>query len=152
MAAMTLAVALAWPTQLSWWALLICLLIAACYIVPFGIISSITTITIGLNVLTEFVIGYLQPGKPIAMMLFKTYGYITMSQALTFTGDIKLAHYMKVPQRKLFWVQLIATFVGATVDVAAVRLAMSSIPGICTRNAFMRFNCPQARVFFTASM
>lgn len=30
------------------------------------------------------------------MMIFKTYGYITMSQALSFVGDLKFGHYMKV--------------------------------------------------------
>lgn len=32
---------------------------------------------IGLNVITEFVVWYMQPGRPMAMMLFKTYGYIS---------------------------------------------------------------------------
>lgn len=32
----------------------------------------------------------MQPGKPNAMMLFKTYGYITMTQGLAFTQDMKL--------------------------------------------------------------
>ena len=49
--------------------------------------------------MTEFIIGYMLPGRPIAMMLFKTYGYITMAQALFFLQDMKLAHYMKVPVR-----------------------------------------------------
>ena len=31
------------------------------------------------------------------MMMFKTWGYITMAQALTFTSDFKLGHYMKIP-------------------------------------------------------
>ena len=31
------------------------------------------------------------------MMMFKTWGYITMAQALLFTSDFKLGHYMKVP-------------------------------------------------------
>ena len=52
---------------------------------------------IGLNVLTEFLVGYMLPGKPIAMMLFKTYGYITMAQALYFLQDMKFGHYLKVP-------------------------------------------------------
>lgn len=32
------------------------------------------------SVIAELIVGYLLPGKPIAMMMFKTYGYITMSQ------------------------------------------------------------------------
>lgn len=49
------------------------------------------------SVITELIIGYALPGRPIAMMMFKTYGYITMYQALQFTSDFKLGHYMKVP-------------------------------------------------------
>jgi hypothetical protein len=33
----------------------------------------LTPYRLGLNVLTEFMIGYMLPGRPIAMMLFKTY-------------------------------------------------------------------------------
>ena len=59
-------------------------------------IQAITNQQIGLNVITELIIGYMLPGRPIAMMLFKTYGYITMLQAIQFTSDYKLAHYMKI--------------------------------------------------------
>ena len=48
------------------------------------------------SVITELIIGYALPGKPVAMMMFKTFGYITMTQALQFTSDFKLGHYMKV--------------------------------------------------------
>jgi len=34
----------------------------------------------GLNVITEFVAGFLFPGRPLANMMIKTYGYMTMSQ------------------------------------------------------------------------
>jgi hypothetical protein len=33
---------------------------------------------LGMNVLTEFVPGHTQPGRPLALMIFKTYGYNTM--------------------------------------------------------------------------
>lgn len=60
----------------------------------------------GLNVITELVIGYLYPGKPLANVTFKTYGYISMSQALEFLGDFKLGHYMKIPPKSVFIVQV----------------------------------------------
>ena len=61
----------------------------------------------GLNVITELVIGYLYPGKPLANVTFKTYGYISMTQALTFLADFKLGHYMKIPPKSMFVVQVI---------------------------------------------
>ena len=55
--------------------------------------------------ITELVIGYIYPGKPLANVAFKTYGYISMSQALSFINDFKLGHYMKIPPRDMFFAQ-----------------------------------------------
>lgn len=60
----------------------------------------------GLNVITEFIIGFLYPGRPVANVTFKTYGYISMSQALYFLRDFKLGHYMKIPPRSMFFAQV----------------------------------------------
>ena len=55
-----------WPTHLSWWALLIGLLISLVWTIPIGIIYATTNIHLGLNVFTEYIIGYMQPGRPVA--------------------------------------------------------------------------------------
>ena len=39
--------------------------------VPIGIIQAITSNQLGLNVITELIIGYMVPGHPVAMMQFK---------------------------------------------------------------------------------
>ncbi|KAM6539972.1 hypothetical protein FALCPG4_001717 [Fusarium falciforme] len=69
---------LGFPTNLSWWAFLLAIAISFGFALPIGIIQAVTNTQIGLNVLTEFIYGYLQPGRPLALMIFKTYGYITM--------------------------------------------------------------------------
>ncbi|KAJ6405041.1 hypothetical protein OIU84_013089 [Salix udensis] len=51
--------------------------------------------------------GLIYPGRPIANVCFKTYGYISMSQAVSFLSDFKLGHYMKIPPRSMFVVQCI---------------------------------------------
>ena len=86
-----------WPTQMPVWAFVLALLIAFVYVIPIGMIQAITNQQIGLNVITELIIEYALPGRPVAMMMFKTWGYITMAQALTFSSDMKLGHYMKIP-------------------------------------------------------
>jgi OPT oligopeptide transporter protein len=60
------------------------------YTVPIGLIEATTNQQVGLNVITELIIGYALPDRPIAMMLFKTWGYNTMSQAVEFTTNFKL--------------------------------------------------------------
>lgn len=63
-----------WLTHLTWWAYIICVLIGVVLILPVGVIQAITNQQTGLNVITELIIGYMQPGRPIAMMLFKSWG------------------------------------------------------------------------------
>lgn len=52
---------------------------------------------VGLNLIAELVVGYALPGRPAAMMMFKTWGFIAMTQGLALTSDFKLGHYMKIP-------------------------------------------------------
>lgn len=62
-----------WETHLTWWAYIICVLIGVVLILPVGVIQAVTNQQTGLNVITELIIGYMQPGKPVAMMLFKSW-------------------------------------------------------------------------------
>lgn len=60
-----------------------------------GIIQAITNQQTGLNVITELIIGYMQPGRPVAMMLFKSWGYMMAYNGLNYVSDMKIGHYMK---------------------------------------------------------
>ena len=102
-------------------------IIAFVYFIPIGMIQAITNQQVGLNVITELIIGYALPGRPIAMMMFKTWGYITMVQALQFTSDFKLGHYMKIPPRPMFWCQVVATVIAGTVQLAVQAWMFSNI-------------------------
>lgn len=62
--------------------------------------------TPGLNVITEYIMGLILPGQPITNVCFKTYGYMSMGQAVAFLSDFKLGHYMKIPPRSMFLVQV----------------------------------------------
>lgn len=92
--------------QLPWWGVIFACAVAAAFTLPIGIITATTNITPGLNIVTEYMMGYILPGKPIANVCFKTYGYISMLQAIYFAQDFKLGHYMKVPPRSMFAVQV----------------------------------------------
>src|ERR1700733_13154216 len=114
--ALSFTTILAWSTHLTWWAMIICMIIPIVWVVPIGMIFATTNVQIGLNVFTEFIIGYMTPGRPLATMMFKSYGrfpvitlklglimpgYIVAAQALGFLQDLKLGHYLKVPPKVL---------------------------------------------------
>ncbi|KAK6527554.1 hypothetical protein TWF694_004537 [Orbilia ellipsospora] len=152
MLAMAFASVLAWDTGLEWWAFLLSIIIAVVCIIPTGIILATTGVGIGLNVISELIIGYMLPGRPIAMMIFKTFSTITVGRGQGFLEDLKLGHYMKVPPRPMFWAQVIAAIWTAILQVAVMYWALGAIDGICTKDAPNQFTCPQASIFFNASI
>ena len=141
MLALSFVTVLHWPTHLTWWGLIIAFIISLVWMVPLGMVQATTNIQIGLNVFTEFIVGYMLPGRPLAMMSFKTYGYIAMYQGLTYSQDLKIGHYLKVPPRPLFWAQLIASLWGCIVQVAVLYWAFGAIEDICLPTQSGRFTC-----------
>ncbi|KAH7096464.1 OPT oligopeptide transporter [Auriculariales sp. MPI-PUGE-AT-0066] len=152
MFAFGLASILAWPSQFPWYAFIVSLIISFFYVIPIGMIQAITNQQVGLNVITELVIGYWMPGRPVAMMMFKTWGYITMAQALTFTSDFKLGHYMKVAPRAMFFAQVVCTIIAGTVQLGVQAWMFTNIEGMCEDEQKNGFICPNTQVFGTASI
>jgi OPT family oligopeptide transporter len=100
----------AWPTFLPWWGFIVTLLLPLLFTLPIGIVQARSSQQIGLNVITEFVAGYLWPGRPVANILVKIYGYMTMSKGLDFVADLKMGMYMRIPPRAMFRFQIIGSF------------------------------------------
>ncbi|KAJ0045626.1 hypothetical protein Pint_03799 [Pistacia integerrima] len=141
--------------QLPWWGLLLACAIALFFTLPIGIIQATTNQQPGLNVITELIIGYMYPGRPLANVTFKTYGYISMSQALSFLEDFKLGHYMKIPPRSMFIVQLTGTIVSSTVYFATAWWLLVKVDHICDTTvlpASSPWTCPGDDVFYSASI
>lgn len=141
-----------WDTDLPIWALVIALIIAFGLLIPSGMIAALTNVAMGLNVLTEFVVGYMLPGRPIAMMFFKTFGYISNAQALNFLIDLKLGHYMKISPRTMFVAQILATVWGSVCQLAVVEWAQIVFPDLCKPDQKFSYTCPNISVFYSASV
>ncbi|OAV87642.1 OPT family small oligopeptide transporter [Puccinia triticina 1-1 BBBD Race 1] len=110
-----------YPLQCPVWALLLALGMATLFIIPMGIINATTNTQIGLNVITEFVAGILLPGRPLANITFKVYGYMTMSQCLDLASDLKLGIYAKIPPKDMFTFQIVGTSIGAVINYIFIR-------------------------------
>ncbi|KAH9949440.1 OPT oligopeptide transporter [Amylocystis lapponica] len=141
-----------YPTQLPVWGLVVALLLSTLFLIPVGMIRAITNQVIPLNVLSEIVVGYMIPGKPVAMMLFKTYGYITVVQSLTFTSDLKIGHYMKIPPRIMFIAQCLAAVIAAFVCVGVQAWEFANIEDFCTPHQKDGWKCLDVNTFATASI
>ncbi|KAJ4806374.1 oligopeptide transporter [Rhynchospora pubera] len=141
--------------QLPWWGVLLACAVAIFFTLPIGIITATTNQTPGLNVITEYIMGYLYPEHPVANMCFKVYGYISMKQALAFLQDFKLGHYMKIPPRTMFMAQVVGTLIAGIVYLSTAWWMMDSIPNICNKEILPSnspWTCPMEHVFYDASV
>ncbi|GMN58311.1 hypothetical protein TIFTF001_027403 [Ficus carica] len=152
--AMTLAVSLALciflndQVQMPWWGLVFAAAMAFIFTLPISIITATTN-------QAKYVMGIIYPGRPIANVCFKTYGYMSMAQAVSFLSDFKLGHYMKIPPRSMFIVQFLGTVFAGTINLAVAWWLLTSVENIC-QDALLPANspwtCPGDRVFFDASV
>ncbi|XP_026449196.1 oligopeptide transporter 7-like [Papaver somniferum] len=141
--------------QLRWWGVLFACGIAFFFTLPIGIITATTNQTPGLNIITEYVIGLIIPGQPVANICFKTYGYISMTQALTFLQDFKLGHYMKIPPKAMFMAQVVGTVIAALVYLGTAWWLIETVPNFCNTKllpANSPWTCPGDHVFYDASV
>jgi len=148
--ALSLVTCVVWDFM-PWWAVLLALVIAMFFVLPVGIVQAVTNQQPGLNIVTEYVIGYLLPGHAIANVTFKTYGYIVNVQALTFVSDLKLGHYMKIPPRVMFMAQLTSTFISGLINLSTAMWLVNTRPDICTPKGYP-FTCRNTNTFYSASI
>ncbi|KAF9165176.1 hypothetical protein DFQ26_000517 [Actinomortierella ambigua] len=126
MAALAIVTVEVYNLQLPWWGLLIALALGFALTLPIGVMNAVTGYGPGLNVITELVCGYMLPGKPIANMVFKCYGYMSMYQCTVLLQDLKLGHYMKIPPRMLFAAQFWGTVIGGLFNYMTQILVINS--------------------------
>ncbi|GAV99171.1 oligopeptide transporter [Lentinula edodes] len=106
-----------WHAGVPIWALLLAIALPVIYILPSGFIYAMTGQGITLNIVAQIIPGTLLPGNPMANMVFKAYSVQTLSEATSFVQDLKLGHYIKIPPRATFLVQLISTILASFVQV-----------------------------------
>ncbi|KAJ0383775.1 hypothetical protein COL922a_009773 [Colletotrichum nupharicola] len=126
--------------------------LALVFVIPTGIIFATTGMEVEFNVLAEFIDGAWEPGNTLAMNFFKCFGYVTTAHALDFANDLKLAHYLKIPQRHTFAAQVVAVFVSAFVYTGVMSFQIENIPDLCSTNQKDRFSCPGVNTYFTAAV
>lgn len=150
--AMAVALIEVYDTELPVWGLLLALIIPAFYILPSGFIFAMTGSYLGTNFVGEFVAGYALPGKAIANMVFKVYSLQTLTAGLGFVQDLKLGHYMKVPPRQTFMIQLLVSAWVSVAQIGVMYWMFNNVEGLCTDDEPHRFVCPSANAFFTSSV
>ena len=140
------------PTQVPPWAVIITLILSTLISLPVAMLQAITNQFVPTQIFHEFVAGYILPGRPIANMVLKATGHMATSQAVNMAGNFKLGHYMKVPPRLMFVIQVVAATIGCFIATGVQIWALDNIEDFCTRGQKDGFTCPSSRSFATASL
>jgi OPT family oligopeptide transporter len=100
--------------MLAWYNVLFALSVPVIFVLPFGMVTSITGQLIqnqGVYYLMVVIVGLLWADDQPKMVTFVTLGYTTYCQTLYLVSNMKLGHYMKIPPRVLFFVEAVACLV-----------------------------------------
>ncbi|KAL1984252.1 hypothetical protein VTN96DRAFT_9304 [Rasamsonia emersonii] len=151
--AMAIAMVEVYETKLPVYGVFLALIIPAVYMIPCGIIEGITNVNANqINVLSEFIGGYMFPGKPLANMVFKILSQDVVGQGIYFAMDMKLGHYLKVPPRTLFFAQGFATILGALTQAGVTIWMLGNVSDICDPDQSDGFSCPNGRTVYSSSV
>ncbi|KAI1490250.1 small oligopeptide transporter [Biscogniauxia mediterranea] len=150
---MSIAMAQVYDTGLPAYGIVLAFIIPAIYMVPCGMIQGVTNVNANqINVLSEFIGGYMFQGRPIANILFKTLSTDVVGQGLYFAADMKLGHYLKIPPRTLFFAQGLATVLGALTQTGVTLWMLGNVEGICDADQPNGFTCPVGRTVYSSSV
>ncbi|KAI0685810.1 OPT oligopeptide transporter [Cerioporus squamosus] len=140
-----------WHTEIPVWALLLAIALPVVYMVPSGYVYALTGQNITINLLAQIIPGMILPGKPLPNMIFKAYAVQTLAEGTAFVQDLKLGHYVKLPPRATFSVQLVATTLVGLLQVGVKEWMFSHIPDICQPGQKDFLTCPHNQVLYTTS-
>ncbi|KAK6456528.1 OPT oligopeptide transporter protein-domain-containing protein [Scheffersomyces xylosifermentans] len=141
-----------YPAQTPVWGIFFTVGINFVFLIPLTAILSTTGWGFGLNVLVELIVGYALPGNGLALNFLKALGYNINGQAQNYISDQKMGHYIKIPPRAMFRCQMLSVFITSFIGLAVMNFQISSISNYCEPNNRQKFTCPNATVFYNASI
>ncbi|GAO19985.1 uncharacterized protein UV8b_03347 [Ustilaginoidea virens] len=141
-----------WPTGMPIWGIVVAVGFTILVQIPLGMLWAITNMEVPTSILALALGGYVLEGKPVPNMMFKMFSFMSTSQSLNFTADLKLAHYGKIPPRWAFAAQVYATLIAGFVSLAVNHWVLDNMEDLCTESQKDRFTCPHAYSFFKASV
>lgn len=141
-----------YPAETPVWGIFFALGMNFIFLIPLTAVYSVTGFSFGLNVLVELIVGYALPGNGLALNFIKALGYNIDGQAQNYISDQKMSHYLKVPPRAVFRVQMLSVFISSFVSLAVMNFMIDNVDNYCMPGNKQKFTCPSSNVFYSASV
>ncbi|PVH72848.1 oligopeptide transporter 2 [Cadophora sp. DSE1049] len=143
----------AWPTQTPWWSILVVVGIGSVLTIPWIIIESIAATGISLNVIWQVLPGIIWPGQPLPQLVILMLGGAFEQMAGGFAGDLKYAHYAKLPPRAVFRGHIASCVVNCFIYCAMLEVMVVYFNGdntLCQWNNKQYMVCNYANSVFSS--
>ncbi|KAK9460478.1 OPT oligopeptide transporter protein-domain-containing protein [Lipomyces oligophaga] len=140
------------PTTMPVWATICILLVALAMLVPFIVLYSNTGYFMSTNMLGTIIGGYMIPGNGLACLFTRIYGFALEDMAETYVGDMKLAHYSKIPPRAVFRAQISGTIIQIFVSAGAIELLHNGLENFCSWTQASRFYCSWSHSIYSDTL
>ncbi|KAG6527159.1 hypothetical protein ZIOFF_009253 [Zingiber officinale] len=136
--------------QLRYWEVLLACALVFLFLPLECVLEAIAGSGFTLDLLFEAIIGYLNPGKPLANMAFKLYGTEAHLVAAYAIYNFKLSHYIKIPPKIVFHLMILAT-ISCFIDFGIAWWMLRSIDNICQPDLLPEgspWTCPSDKAMF----
>ncbi|WVF69938.1 OPT family small oligopeptide transporter [Kwoniella sp. CBS 6097] len=139
-------------TTMPIWGIFCCLSMSSLFLIPVGIVTAVSNMQISLVILSEIIPGLAIPGQPYANMIFKLYGWVSLSMALLYVQDLKLAHYLHISPRATFRAQMAGCLVSSLVSLGVINWQFKVIPDLCQVGQKDLMTCPYYTTFYSSAL
>ncbi|XP_042460818.1 oligopeptide transporter 5-like [Zingiber officinale] len=141
--------------QLRYWEVLLACALVFLFLPLECVLEAIAGSGFTLDLLLEAIIGYLNPGKPLANMAFKLYGSEAYLLAVYTISNFKLSHYMKIPPKILFHLMILGTTISCFTDFGIAWWMLRSIDNICQPDLLPEgspWTCPTEKAMYISGV
>ncbi|KAK7202870.1 OPT oligopeptide transporter protein-domain-containing protein [Myxozyma melibiosi] len=141
----------AFPTQTPVYVVVVAVVVAVGLLIPFIVLYSTTGYFMSINNLGTILGGYLQPGNGLACIYTRTFAFGVDEQSELVVGDLKMAHYAKIPPRAVFRGQFIGTLIMIFVTSGVVEILVG-MEDFCSFQNKSKFVCTFAHTLYADSL
>ncbi|KAG9008887.1 hypothetical protein FRB90_008680, partial [Tulasnella sp. 427] len=124
------------------WGLFLAIALSVVYTIPTLYIYSYSGKVPTMNLTFELVAGSIWRGRPLALMTFKTLCVQWYLSGVGFVESLKLGHYLKIPSRSTFIVQVVAAVVVSAAQVGLQQWIFNTVPDLCDPDQKGFLTCP----------
>ncbi|PVU86309.1 hypothetical protein BB561_006747, partial [Smittium simulii] len=136
--------------EINWYLFMFSASLGVALFFPIAIVFAISTLRADPSILIQAFIGYLYPGRPVGNFAARSFGNMVLGQMLQSSENMKIGHYMKLPPRGVFLIQIVGTTICILTSLTTIKILEYKVSDLCQRTS-QDWNCFSMNTMYSAS-